>query len=128
LGIKSYQKKIAALQKRISSLEQKKEDLVKSLRKQCKHLRIAEFSHDSPPERVCVDCGAKESGWYCGYHVLTMPGDLSYHGEARGIILQAYSRRDLEEFNLPDSLYYVGQSHRNFQGGGIKTYEQLTEL
>lgn len=38
----------------------------------CKHGHIAECD-DSPPWRICLDCGLTEEGWHCGYEVLDAP-------------------------------------------------------
>ena len=38
----------------------------------CEHQHLAEMD-DSPPWRVCLDCGLTEEGWGCGYELLRAP-------------------------------------------------------
>ena len=92
-----------------------------------------EAKSDSPPWRMCIDCGAEEAGWHCGYQVLVMGGDTQSdvpHSSERSIFRQVGGRVDFVahrgQFGNP--LYLVGQSHPNFAGGGRKTYEELTEV
>jgi hypothetical protein len=109
-------------------LKRQRDDLLRELRKQCKHIRLVELD-DCPPKRICADCGAEERGWYCDYHVLVMNGDTNNapHKMERVLIRRTADSSVFHGYRKDGSLYPVGQSHPNF-GAGVQTYEQLTEL
>src|SRR3989344_1960430 len=100
--------------------------VLRTIRKQCKHLRLAELN-EGPPRRICADCGAEECGWGCGYHILAMNGDPHEvpHKKDRSLLLVTKDCSKFFSFRKKGPIYLVGQSHPNFSGGGIKTYEQL---
>lgn len=120
--------KLNAINNKIENLVQQRNNMLCELRKQCKHLRLVELK-DSPPRRICADCGAEERGWYCGYHVLVMRGDTNVapHKEERALIQITGDSVVFYSFRKHGPLYLVGQSHPNF-GEGIQTYKQLTEV
>lgn len=121
------------LNRRIDKLTQKKDELLKQLRKKCKHLRLIEIEYSylycgAPPFRICADCGAEERGWRCGYMVLVLKNEGTNipHGVKRAIIKTTRSYKTFCSYRKEGPLYEVGQSHPNFQKGGFKTYKQLT--
>ena len=59
---------LGAINKQIADLLRQRNGVLRELRKQCKRSRLVELT-ESPPRRICADCGAEERGWYCGYHV-----------------------------------------------------------
>jgi hypothetical protein len=120
--------KLETTNKQILELTQQRNDILHELRTQCKHLRLVELT-DSPPRRICADCGAEEHGWYCGYHVLVMRDDThnATHKEERALIQITGDSNIFYSYRKDGPLYPVGQSHKNF-GGGIQTYAQLTEV
>lgn len=114
----------------IANLTKQRDNLLRELRKKCNHLRLIELDAN-PPRRICFDCGAEENGWYCGYHVLVMNGDIRLnvpHKEERALIAQTSDTFTFYRYRKGGPLYFVGQSHPNFTGGGIKSYQQLTEV
>lgn len=112
----------------IATLERQRDSILRQLRKECKHLRLVELT-ETPPKRICTDCGAEEEGWYTGYHVLVMRGDTNVapHKEERALVLRTGDSSVFYSFRKRGPYYPVGQSHPNF-GGGVQTYEQLTEI
>lgn len=79
---------------------------------------------------MCMDCGAEERGWYCGYQVLAMSNDATSeapHKAVRGIFIHTADSIEFFSHRKKGPRFPVGQSHPNFPGGGWKTYEQLTE-
>lgn len=123
-----FVEKLNEVNNQIDALTQRRNNVLCELRKQCKHSRLVELT-SSPPWRICVDCGAEERGWYCGYQVLVVWGDtnISPHKTKRVLIQITQDIDVFYSFRKPGPLYHVGQSHPNF-GGGIQTYEQLTEI
>ena len=128
-GCMTTKTKLDAINKRIEIHTKKRDALLRELRKKCKHLKLVEFK-DVPPRRICVDCGAEEEGWYCGYHVLVMAGDTqdTPHKSERAIVKQASNFSEFYFYRQDGPSYFVGQNHPNFAGGGKKTYKQLTEV
>jgi hypothetical protein len=123
---------VKVLDNEIAELIQRRDETLAEFRKECKHLRLLELT-DSPPMRFCADCDAEERGWHCGYQVLVMDGDgfEAPHWNERGIVRQSPTRDALHPYRKAKATwprYLVGQSHPSFAGGGIKTYEQLTEV
>ncbi len=118
-----------AMNQQILELTKQRNDLLCELRKQCTHLRLVELDA-APPRRICVDCGAEEEGWHCGYHVLVMNGDTcdAPHKNERVLIEQVKYAFKFYKYRKDGAMYLVGQSHPNFAGGGMKSYEQLTEV
>lgn len=99
------------------------------IRKCCKHLELAEME-TKPPQRICMNCGAEEHGWYSGYQVLaTIEDHLSSapYKEQRKVFLHTSREQKYQAFRKPGRPYQVGQSHPNF-GSGRKTYEELTAV
>ena len=119
---------LGAINNQIADLVQQRNNILRELRKQCKHLRLVELT-ERPPRRICADCGAEERGWYCGYQVLVMRGDTSAapHKEERALIQITGASNVFYSFRKNGPLYSVGQSHPNF-GEGVQTYKQLTEV
>ncbi len=117
-----------AVNHKILELIKQRNELLCELRKQCKHLRLVELDA-CPPRRICADCGAEERGWYCGYHVLVMDGDTWNvpHKIERVLIKRTTNDSVFYGYRKDGPTYFVGQSHQNF-GGGVQTYEQLTEV
>ncbi|OGN02723.1 MAG: hypothetical protein A2655_03375 [Candidatus Yanofskybacteria bacterium RIFCSPHIGHO2_01_FULL_43_42] len=117
--------KLNAMNCQIANLTKKRNDLLRELRKKCKHLRLVELDYScaysgAPPFRICADCGAEERGWYCGYQVLALRSertDIS-RGVERAIIRTTRSADIFYSYRKSGPLYYVGQSHPNFKGGG----------
>ncbi|MBI2056523.1 MAG: hypothetical protein HYT37_04075 [Candidatus Sungbacteria bacterium] len=120
--------KLNTINSQIADLVRQRNNVLCELRKQCKHLRLVELN-DSPPMRICADCGAEERGWYCGYHVLVMRCDtiIAPHKKERALIKITRDSNVFYGFRKSGPLYLVGQSHPNF-GEGVQTYEQLTEI
>lgn len=130
--------KLERLNKQIENLTAKRHAALRELRITCEHLRIAESDsggRGERPWRICIDCGAEEEGWYCGWHVLVIgdpykgytgsigrcPGDN--RKRVAGIVAKT---SDWTKYRKNRDLYRVGQSHANF-GSGVQTYAQLTE-
>jgi hypothetical protein len=118
---------LSILNIQIDELEARRDILIRELRSECKHLNLVELDA-SPPQRICADCGAEERGWYCGYHVLVMQGDshTAPHKDKRALVLRTTDPALFYAHRKGVGRYLVGQSHPAF-GGGIQTYEQLTE-
>ena len=128
-------KELESLNIQIDRLTEKRDAALKQLREKCKHLRLVEIDHSclyssAPPFRICADCGAEERGWYCGYQVLALNSERT--GIPRGIeraIIRATRNSDVfYSYRKKGPIYQVGQSHPNFEGGGVKTYKQLTAV
>jgi hypothetical protein len=126
--IMGFVEMLEATNKQIADLVRQRNNTLRKLRKQCKHLRLVELT-GSPPRRICADCGAEERGWYCGYQVLVMRGDthVAPHKEERALIQITGDSNVFYSFRKDGPLYGVGQSHPNF-GGGVQTHEQLIEV
>lgn len=129
------QTELDAMNRQLEDLTKKRDKLLRKLRKECKHLRLVEIDHaclysSAPPFRICADCGAEERGWYCGYQVLALRSERIDipRGVERAIIKTAKSSDIFYSYRKSGPLYLVGQSHPNFEGGGFKTYKQLTEV
>jgi len=120
---------LGSINNRISDLTQQKNDLLRELRRKCNHLRLVELDA-YPPMRICADCGAEERGWYCGYHVLVMVGDTWNvpHKKERVLVKRTVDSAEFYRYRKDGPLYPVGQSHPNFPGGGVRSYEQLIEI
>lgn len=119
--------KLDNLNKRIESLTRERDAVLRKVRLECNHTRLVELD-SSPPERICLDCGAEEYGWHCGYHILVIDGDNNWLNRPYGVLVKRTSNSN--EFYRQrkfGGLYYVGQSHPDF-GGGLKTVEQLTSI
>lgn len=121
--------KLDALNKRVLDLTRQRNDTLRELREQCKHLSLAELD-DSPPKRICVDCGAEEDGWDCGYQVLAMADEKRNvpHSRTRRLVLRTSDRLRFYGYRKVGSSYFVGQSHSNFGVRGIPSYKKLTEI
>lgn len=117
------------INQKISELTRQRNNLLRELRGKCRHLRLVELD-DSPPKRICADCGAEEEGWHCGYQVLVMDGDTwnAPHKKERVLVRRTSDWRKFAEYRKNSPLYHVGQSHPNFERCGPKSYEQLTEV
>lgn len=123
--------RLERLNVRIERLEKQRTSALHELRSKCQHLRLVEGTWSgSKPHRICVDCGAEESDWYCGIHVLLIDGDTWAHSrtpgdkrKALGVLLSKTSK--WMQYRKDGAPYFVGQSHPNF-GGGVHTYAQLT--
>lgn len=127
--------RLDSLNKEVVDLTKKRNRKLKQLRERCKHLRLVEIGHSclyscAPPFRVCADCGAEERGWYCGYQVLSLRNERTDipRGVERVVIRETRSRDVFYSYRKTGPLYFVGQSHPNFEGGGSKSYKQLTEV
>lgn len=109
------------MNEKLKRFKQERDELLRKLRKKCKHIRLAEFNR-SPPRRICVDCGAEEKGWYCGYHVLVMTGDTwkAPHKQDQVLVEKTSDSGRFCSYRKDGVLYPVGQSHPNFAGGGKK--------
>ena len=76
--IEKYRNKsIIKLNDKINKLKEKKDSLIKSTQKTCKHEFCVECDYQSmdyfdslPPSKLCLNCGLKEDGWGCGYEKL----------------------------------------------------------
>lgn len=128
-------KELERLNRQIIELTEKRDDLLNQLRKKCKHLRLVEIDYSclysgAPPFRICADCGAEERGWYCGYQVLALRSERTDipRGVERAIIQTTRSANVFYSYRKRGPLYKAGQSHPNFEGGGFKTYKQLTAV
>ncbi len=120
---------IERLNKRIEALVAKRDTALRDLRAKCKHLRLVEGEMcGRKPHRICVDCGAEEDGWYCGWHVLILSGESTFQllpkGYPGGALIAHTS--DWMKYRKDGPLYFVGQSHPNFERGSVKTFAQLT--
>ncbi|MFA6106039.1 MAG: hypothetical protein WC725_05625 [Patescibacteria group bacterium] len=128
--VNKIEKKLKNKQAHIGKLIKERNVLLRELRLQCKHLFVAECEYEEhhyidsfSPRRICVDCGAEEEGWGCGYQVLG-----TSRGEERVEVRMLRNREDFYKYRKQGPLYLVGQSHPNFKEHGPKTYEQLTEI
>lgn len=120
--------KLERLNQRVIELTAKRDAALRELRSKCKHTQLMESNGGGRPWRICVDCGAEEEGWYCGYHVLILTEEYlapRLRGKAPGGALVG-TTSNWTRYRKEGPLYRVGQSHPNFAGGGFKTYEQLT--
>jgi len=129
------QAELDAMNRQITDLTKKRDKLLRKLRKECRHLRLVEVNYSrlysrAPPFRICADCGAEERGWYCGYQVLALRSERTDipSGVERAIIRTTESTDIFYSYRKSGPLYLVGQSHPNFEGGGVKTYKQLTAV
>jgi hypothetical protein len=129
--------RLQALDKQLEDLQEKRAKALRTFRLRCKHLHIIEEEYkpcdagrSDPPYRICADCGAIERGWYCGYHVLTTADDTTAKIPARKIVqtIKAGQRHTIPVMRNHWPIYYVGQSHANFVGGGVKSYESLIAI
>lgn len=114
--------KLDKLNARLDTAVSERDKALRELRAECAHTRLAEDNSAHPPMRICVDCGAEERGWGCGYQVLTLDSESNKRKVGAGIVAQV----DFTEHRLRGPLFRVGQSHKNF-GPGRQTYAQLTE-
>jgi len=129
-------KKINALNDCIAKLVRQRNIVLAEVRRNCKHLRLVELNYrsgwlgTSPPRRICERCGAEEEGWGCGYQVLVTREDFKVdpNKKKRGLVERTSDSDKFYSYRQRGPLYLVGQSHPNFAGGGVKTYEQLTEI
>ena len=127
--------KLKRLNRQVIELTAKRDGALKQLRKKCKHLILVELDYScaysgAPPFRICADCGAEERGWHCGYQVLALRSERTDipRGVERVIIRTTRSTDVFYSYRKSGPLYMVGQSHPNFEGGGVKTYKQLTAV
>jgi hypothetical protein len=104
----------------IIALVSRRNVLLCRFRLSCKHLRVVEFD-GAPPRRICVECGAEEEGWCCGYQVLGSNSRKRIVEQTRNIAMFFSYRKGWPP-------YFVGQSHKNFLGSGHKTHKELTEV
>jgi hypothetical protein len=118
--------KLERLNADIIALTDTRDAVLKALRRECTHLRLAELE-SSPPHRMCLDCGAEERGWYCGYQVLALKTERTDCTVERGVVRKMYNSHNFYSLRKPGPLYLVGQSHPNFAKGGWLTYQDLTE-
>ncbi len=122
---------IEEIDAQIKKLVAQRDRLVAVFRKECKHLRMVQLNA-SPDHRLCVDCGAEERGWHCGYHVLVMDGDTHTqvpHKAERGIMRTTSDPQTFYTYRKSHwPRYLVGQSHPSFKNGGILSYEELTNV
>jgi hypothetical protein len=128
---------LTRLNTKIEKLTAQRDAEMHKLRSRCQHLRLVEgTTSDCKPHRICVDCGAEEDGWCCGWHILLIDGDTWSHcrptiGDVRkklGVLVSKPSTSsDWMKYRKEGLPYFVGQSHVNFEGGGKKTYKELTE-
>lgn len=117
------------LQEQIEKLTAERDQELMRVRRECKHLRLAELE-SNPPQRICMDCGAEERGWYCGYQVLATSEDITSpapHKKDRGVFLRTSDSDRFYWHRKPGPLYPVGQSHPSF-GAGRLSYAQLTAV
>lgn len=84
---------------------------LRTFRLNCKHMVIA-TEEGSPPHRICLNCGAIERGWHCGYQVLCLPEEINKQAPARRLSDKTHRSRVWACWNWPP--YFVGQSHPNF--------------
>ena len=127
---KNLQNQLTALNKRIADLITQRNNTLRELRQKCRHLRLVELDA-SPPRRMCVDCGAEEDGWGCGYHVLVTSRDFFYrapHRNERVLVERTTDGYKFYKYRQDGPLYLVGQNHPKFVGAGLRTYKQLTEV
>lgn len=122
--------KLTQLNEQVEKLTIQRDTVLRELRIKCPHVRLVESNGGGKPWRICVDCGAEEEGWYCGFHVLTLRSDVGWGRHdgprvERGLVAKS---SDWMKYRKPGPLYRVGQSHANFEGGGRKTYIQLTAI
>lgn len=100
------------MQSRFQSVRDRIEDLevaelnleaaLKLVRQVCDHRNLIECEYwefGLAPRRLCVDCGAEEEGWHCGYQ------------ELKGATTKV-SRDTLYRHRMGKDLYLVGQSKR----------------
>lgn len=131
-------KKLKALDDSLAKLVRQRNAALTRVRKNCKHLRLLELEYrksdmlmtTNPPRRICIDCAAEEEGWGCGYHVLVVSGDshIDPLKEKRAVVERTRDSSKFYGHRRKWPAYFVGQSHPNFAGGGVKTYAQLTEI
>ncbi len=119
--------KLEALDKALRKAERDRDRCLRQFRLRCKHLRLAE-TDQQPPYRICIDCGAQERGWHCGYQVLCLPGETTRTLAIfkRVIVMPNANRFDLAVLRCQWPLYCVGQSHENFSDKW--DYKSLTEI
>lgn len=130
--------KLRALNRSIARLTRERNAVLAEVRRNCKHLRLVELEYRAgmigtdPPMRICVSCGAEERGWGCGYQVLVTKNDasktLKKEKRRARILFVTNDTAKFFRYRQKGPLYPVGQSHPNFAGGGVRTYEQLTEI
>jgi hypothetical protein len=121
-------KTLDKLDKKLKQVEKARGKALRAFRLRCKHLHLAEES-GLPPHRICVDCGAIEQGWYCGYQVLCLPSERTDKQPPRKIvnILYCGERQVLKVLKQDWPPYPVGQSHDNFDKG-CWDYKSLTAI
>ena len=128
-------KRLENLNRQVIRLTEKRDAVLKQLREKCKHLRLVEVDYaclyyNASPFRICADCGAEERGWHCGYQVLALRSEIADipRGVERVIIRTTRISDVFYSYRKNGPIYLVGQSHPNFEGGGVKTYKQLTAV
>jgi len=113
-NLEKLQKEVNKLNLTISKKCTEIDKIIDSIQRSCKHLNVVECKYHpddynpKEPERLCRDCGCRERGWDCGYHIL-------YDAEGRTI------EEDMDRkafFKMCDTHKYgyrlVGQSHPQF--------------
>jgi hypothetical protein len=105
--------KLNELNKKIKELIQERNNTLNEIRKSCTHLRLVELDA-SPPQRLCMDCGAEERGWACGYQELTLLSEQNNKGISRGIYLKTSVPYEFYSYRKDGPLYCIGQSAENF--------------
>lgn len=114
-----------ALDVELEKIENIRNKTLRTFRLKCKHLRLAEIQ-SQPPYRICINCGATEVGWHCGYQVLTLQCEKTYKVPPRAIVYPNASRDNIEVLRWDWPLYLVGQSHDNFSEK--RDYKSLTAI
>lgn len=128
-GIMTRKKQLEVINSELEVIKLKRNKLLSRIRRSCNHNRLVECLHGvgSRPFRVCMDCGAQENGWGCGYHVLATDFDTTDpRGKKRAIFKQVSFDEAMRIRDKHFGLYLVGQSHSNFEKGK-DSYKELTE-
>jgi hypothetical protein len=116
-------RKIAELDEKLILMGLARNKALRTMRLRCRHLHLAEeayrpsdFGKSTPPYRICMDCGAIEEGWHCGYQVLYLPLECTAPAwfTKKRTVQDIKSRYELLVMKLDWPLYLVGQSHKNF--------------
>jgi hypothetical protein len=125
---------VARKQKKVSDVTKERNRALRELRLACIHLELAECPNREAlrPQRLCLACGAQEEGWGSGYQVLSdmiiQHKDNPALPKERKIVKKCASHFDLFDLRPDGPIYKVGQSHKNNEGRGRRTYTMLTEI
>ena len=96
-----FREQVEKMDKNIEKLKKDRDKFIKDFQAKCKHppLMIRE-TPQTPPFRVCMECGYAEQGWGCGYWKLDhVPYDevAEQRNAIKYVLGRVHSQEELSE-------------------------------